>query len=598
MNNNQHQLQQQRPLEDVLRDPNASWGEIREAMKSSRGCTNVAIMGAIAKGRGVALVSDGDSDVNRKKFTFSDAVTVSDRDVAPPSSLVIDVDSAKEATEADDGGQTTLSEEKKTAGEVVVDTVVIPLTDGLPKSEAKEDVTNSRNRRPSRRSSRRSSFRGSKTSSRRASWRRPSSNGSNDNFFEGSVNMMDFGVDNNILMKSLKESASDSGSLNQMSSMAGGLCDHSESSDCGFLGWNHDDSSQRSSMHSNYSDFVDSSGFLDWDRTKKKTEEAESPGSFSPIQVRSIVNGFSAETNRRPIDTSKKSFKDSFSLGKIENVPEEQWHIEDYEDPRDNIVDTKKRWGGFFGNNFQLRRNSSGAEKLSETNQAQERKPEEINMDKVKEALFKVANFAEQSCRSAPSSRRASAENLKEDCTEASKTRKPRRRRRQTIMGMPCFLGGGGGEAERDIDNNHPDPKSGKTPDSSENKRPAHRSHLHILTTDDSHRPSQRSLNHTVDGNSPPAGRHTIISGLPLFPQSEKAPEKNMWNDDALRQSCREAIWINPTDGNFDIVKERRKLYSEEEDKKDHKGSGFRATLLGRPRLLSKGNLSDVSDSD
>ena len=46
---NRRQPKQQ--LEDVLQDPNASWQEIRKAMKSSSGgagCTNAAVMRALS----------------------------------------------------------------------------------------------------------------------------------------------------------------------------------------------------------------------------------------------------------------------------------------------------------------------------------------------------------------------------------------------------------------------------------------------------------------------------------------------------------------------------------------------------------------------
>jgi len=227
-------------------------------------------------------------------------------------------------------------------------------------------------------------------------------------------------------------------------------------------------------------------------------------------------------------------------------------------------------------------------------------------MDDVKEALIKVANGAGKGRRSAPYRRCASSgEKISEETTKASEPN-----RRQTVIGLPSFFGGGGGEAKAGLDDNKircastDDTVSRHISDGSENTRPAQRQHIHFLATEDSNRPAHRK---TVSGYLPSfnekvkrhVGRHTVIGGTSLFPSSEIAQESNIWNEGLKSTSqehgdLREAIWINRRDGNVDIEKECRKLYSEEQD--DKKGSVYRrraSLLLERPRLSLKGNHND-----
>jgi len=77
--------------------------------------------------------------------------------------------------------------------------------------------------------------------------------------------------------------------------------------------------------------------------------------------------------------------------------------------------------------------------------------------------------------------------------------------------------------------------------------------------------------NNNTTGHEPPLGQGSskgILSRMSLSSLTEKEPERNIWNDGSKGSSndTREAILINKRDGHVDITKERRHLYSKEQD--------------------------------
>lgn len=481
-------MDRQRQLNDILQDPDASWSQIREAMKSSRGCTNAAIMGAIASGRGVTVVPRND---RQEQLTDSD------------------VDGDTEASTLSVGykGENPSCGEK----ERIVEATQIPLKDNAPAEHGQqEDITNSQNRRPARRSNAR---------------RRGGSHRRSKSSIAGSINLMDFGVSHdNIGMSTLVESASFDGEiLNRRSSIS----DNSVFSDSGFLGWNHSDCSLHSSVRTNYSDLVDSSGFLDWERKNHQ----HSPPYVTPTCIE--MNGPTTSEvggRRNSLSKSFASLTSPFANGQ----QVEQWNIEDYENPQDNMVDSRRRRGNFFTSHLKRLSGIDQSATPTHTN-----KKDEINMNDIKEALIKVANSAGDVNKSAPTSRRCSVE--PDFQATNNKDKIPRRKRRQTVIGVPSFLGGNEGS------------------DAITNKK------------------------ETMSIASMHGGCKTVLG------RSEATDDT-----DVNMKGHREAIRINRQDGDVDIEKECRKLYSEEQDdKKEQKGYGFRrrSTLFGAdtPKLSAKG---------
>lgn len=152
-----------RQLDDVLQDPNASWAEIREAMKSSRGCTNAAIMGAIASGRGVIVTVPSGDEIG------------DDDDKLTDSDIAIAHARADDASDVDlnaKGGKDPLPDGNTPEASRVGAEAVVFLADLAPAGNDSADITNSQNRRPSRRAVRRGSHHGSHRGSVRSSLRR------------------------------------------------------------------------------------------------------------------------------------------------------------------------------------------------------------------------------------------------------------------------------------------------------------------------------------------------------------------------------------------------------------------------------------------
>ncbi len=167
----------QQQLEDVLQDPDASWAQIREHLKSSRGVTNVAIMGAIASGRGVSVVpvpevdSSTAADIDEREKSGGDARVV---EASMRSEQELDENSTDNDVKNNEAASTKVDSDEGST--IKVETIPtpsltaahehteIPLKAAATSSSDLNDVTNSCNRRPSRRARR--SSRGSITGSR------------------------------------------------------------------------------------------------------------------------------------------------------------------------------------------------------------------------------------------------------------------------------------------------------------------------------------------------------------------------------------------------------------------------------------------------
>lgn len=143
-------------LKDVLQDPDASWSQIREAMKSSSGgCTNAAIVGALASRAGGGAVTLSPDDDNIETKSVIKASTVNNNNTA---AVVKDSVDTVSPLRAGSFSETMTNDAASTPSE--------NNTQDVP-----DDITNSQNRRPARRSARRrnSGLRGSRTSSFRMS---------------------------------------------------------------------------------------------------------------------------------------------------------------------------------------------------------------------------------------------------------------------------------------------------------------------------------------------------------------------------------------------------------------------------------------------
>ena len=144
-------------LKDVLQDPDASWSQIREAMKSSSGgCTNAAIVGALASRAGGGAVTISPDDDNIETKSVIKASTVNNNNTAAVAKDGVDTVSPLRAGSFSEAMTTN-------------DAASVPSENNT--QDKSDDITNSQNRRPARRSARRrnSGLRGSRTSSFRMS---------------------------------------------------------------------------------------------------------------------------------------------------------------------------------------------------------------------------------------------------------------------------------------------------------------------------------------------------------------------------------------------------------------------------------------------
>jgi len=549
-------------LEDVLQDPHASWSQIREAMKSSRGCTNAAVMGAIASGRGCVTVVVPDDECS-----------------------------------LDEGGKpSTVGVELQ-----------VPIKDAAPEHDHRDlqqqDVTNSRNRRPSRRSpASRGSFRNSYNSGTTRSSLRMSRRRSSCGSLNASVNMMDFGVEpngNRAGMGTLDESESLDGRL--MTSRRESLATSVDS--CGFLGWSHgedDDECSMPSLGSNYSNLVDSSGFLDWERKSilsTQSDSEEQVSGTSPSLACRVMHELASERARpNPLPMSSNgsvtsSSNATFAAGQkdVDVAPDirpiEQWNIEDYENPQDNqVAPCSSRTNSIINRGGSNGRgtNRQGFFRRLSTVSAADLNPlaappgasnglhtkEEVNMDDIKEALIKVAARNHDPCRSAPTSRQCS---LDEKDTADKYVPCTRSTRRRTVcVEMPAFLRGISESKDSDNSVGHGKMQAvvGMQSPGMAHGRRATLIGMHSIfpskdVGDDS---DDRSNNYT----QPPLHRGGS-GGMPLaMPSSQERDVTgggSMWGGlessrypHHERHDSRDAIRIDRSDGDVDIEKERRRL--------------------------------------
>ena len=338
---------------------------------------------------------------------------------------------------------------------------------------------------------------------------------------------------------------------------------NSSFSGSGFLGWSHadDDTSLalsgvlHSSLRGSLSQYVDSSGFLDWDQTLRKCPTSPAVSSspvLTPPAVEERVSELSPSTKPTEEEYNRITNNNGGDNAKIE---EEEWRIEDYEnDDTDRVVhharNTKPRAGGGFFNNT-LKRLSLDHISFGERNEEEEEEGETIQMNDVKDALQQLR----------PNPNRKQSLLVEHAVTDILQT--PRRRRRQTVTGAPTGLSSllGGGEF-------------------------------------------RRRNNSSGGSSSPNANRPSIAKGISLFNITEKPPflrrNDSSGGNLSMHSSSqhlpksgggddhRGVIWINAKDGGLDIDAERRKLYEQNhhDDKKETKGGlgGFirrRITLDG-----------------
>ena len=506
--------QPKQQLEDVLQDPNASWQEIRKAMKSSSGgagCTNAAVMRALST-RGINCDDKDIKEGNNKliataknkdelKDVANDGVVENDdkvillKDRAAMLSARLDtVTPIRRGSTISENSisENSISENKRSSTENSTSENSIsgekrsstPGTPGSNNNDEKQlDITNSQNRRPSRRSGmmrrRGSGMRGSRTGSfhlsrqssskrsliRQSSLKKSDSSKKSDSgggewspaqmSIKSSINMMDFGFDQ-ILdnMDTLSETHSlgedEMGKQLRRSSV---LSEESDSSfsGSGYLGWANGSDSDVSGGLCSLSHLVDSSGFLDWDPSKLNLTPTESiskdeikqrcepisapplipdkeeSGSLSTKKEARVMGRLASDLSRHigfamsGEDCLTTMLEDSTrSSTDAEKEEDREWNIEDYENPQDNAVKSKPLRGTLFGG--RLKRLSSVSSNINGG-----KKDEEIQMNDIKDALFK------QVARDQPNT----------NC----KPSKPPRRRRSTIDNitgaLPTFLVGG-----------------------------------------------------------------------------------------------------------------------------------------------------------
>jgi len=501
-------------LEDVLQDPNASWQEIRKAMKSSSGgagCTNAAVMRALST-RGINCDKDtkeGDDKLiatTKNKDELKDVakdgvieekddkvIPLKDRAAALSARLDTVTPIRRGSTISENSiSENSISENKRSS------TPGTPGSDSNNNTDEKQgdnekqvDITNSQNRRPSRRGMMRrrgsSGMRGSRTGSfrlsrqssskrslvRQSSLKRSDSSKKSDSgggewspaqmSIKSSVNMMDFGFDQTTLLENM-DTLSETHSLGEdemgKQLRRSVLSQESDSSfsGSGYLGWANGSDSDASAglfssgiLHSSLSHLVDSSGFLDWDPSnlnlsptesiskdeiKQRCEPISAPpltpdkeesGSLSTKKEARVMGRLASDLSRHigfamsGEDCLTTMLEDSTrSSTDAEKGEDREWNIEDYENPQDNAVKSKPLRGTLFGG--RLKRLSSVSSNINGR-----KKDEEIQMNDIKDALFK------QVARDQPNT----------NC----KPSKPLRRRRSTIDNitgaLPTFLVGG-----------------------------------------------------------------------------------------------------------------------------------------------------------
>ena len=511
-----------RPLEEVLRDPSANWHEIRSAIKGQRGasaCTNVAIMQALVNEKSwataavaTAIVMKEEQQQQKQKQQADQNYEENNENEEDSDGRILDNSGYLES-----GNSGGTNEEAANIIEVL--TARLPTSNNSTDTLSTENETNNTRSLRRRRGRRRgsgvgTSFRGS---GRRRGTRRNSGKAS-----FASINMMDFGVTETALNLS---DSNESGSDNSNLKGSGDFSD--EVSKSGFMGWKHyDDISVRSSythdksseldgsdkvsivlsdgdaddLKEDFSSLVDSSGFLDWHHS---------------IRKRSSFIG--------TVDEAEDELYGSI----------DEWNIADYDGPENSAHSSNYKPMSALTDRLDRLKMFGSTRKV-------EVDPEDdISISDIKEALLNVRKEVENDNmeQEQPTSRRPTICGVPNPANllNLEATTKKTRTRRQTVIGSVAMLGAMLNGAKSDTKNN------GEIQEEDN----------YLDCSSGSTVPRKKALDRR---------RKTIMDGIAPFvgmskDQVEKAADTPIHDD-------RAAIRISREDGNVDIERECRKLYS------------------------------------
>lgn len=539
--------QQVRPLEEVLQDPSANWDEIRSAIKGQApACTNVAIMQALANEKSWATAAVATAIVmkeEQQQKQQKDECDEENNDNEKANDGCVLDNSSDLLGNSDNSGDT--NEE--------ADNVIEVLTARLPAANDSTDTLSSENETNNKRSFRRRRGRrrgsGVGTSFRGSGRRRANRRNSGNLSVAASINMMDFGFIENVLdLSESNKSGSDHNNLR-------GSGDFSEVSKSGFMGWKHQDDMSLGSSYTHdksseqdgsdkvsivlsegdaddlkedFSNFVDSSGFLDWRHSAKR--RASSRSSFGDDED-DEVEGF--------LDWQHSIRRRSSFIDTVDEVEDElsdsidEWNIEDYDgDPEKSAHTLTSNYKHMSALSDRLDR----LKMFGSTFGKHEVDPkDDITISDIKEALLNVRKEVgnDNKEQEQSTSRRPTICGVPNPANllHLEATTKKTQTRRQTVIGsVASMLNVAKSETKNDgeiQEDNYLDSSSGST-----SKR-------------------KKALDRR---------RRTIMDGIAPFVGMRKDQEEKV--ADIPTHDGRAAIRISREDGNVDIERECRKLYS------------------------------------
>lgn len=519
----------QRPLEEVLRDPSANWDEIRCAIKGQgSGCTNVAIMQALANEQSWA------------NATIATAIVMKEEEGKQQQQ--------QQQQKVNQNGEEsnsleTVDDANKVEDKVEVVSTPLPIHDDLKESLTSiENDTNNIKSSIRRRGRGRRGSSGPVTSSRRTGRRRGSRRNSGSilaksSFKESSasINIMDFGVVEGIV------DSSDSNNFNESST--------SDMSKSGFVGWkHHDDISVRSSythdrsfqrdssdedsiilsegdvddLKESFSSLVDSSGFLDWRHSVRRRSSGDGDGEGEVF----FDWSHSLRSRSSLIDTVDE-VDDELSC------KNEEWNIDDYDAPHNGLHTSNHTPMSALTNRLKL---------FGSTRRVEIDRQEDIAISEIQQALLNVRKVESNNTEQERSTSRRTticgdpdAANHDAIQVNTDGMAKTKRTRRKTVIGNVAMLGA-----------MFPVPISNtKSNDESLEDN-------QLGTLSNANEPKKKA---------PHRRRITIMDGISPFvgirkDQAEKTADIPTHDD-------RKAIRISRKDGNVDIERECRKLYGD-----------------------------------
>jgi len=548
-----------RPLEEVLRDPSANWHEIRSAIKGQRGasaCTNVAIMQALVNEKSwataavaTAIVMKEEQQQQKQKQQADQNYEENNENKEASDGRILD-----NSGDLESGNSGGTNEEAANIIEVL--TARLPTSNNSTDTLSTENETNNTRSLRRRRGRRRGS--GVGTSFRGSGRRRGTRRNSGKASFCASINIMDFGVTETALNLS---DSNKSGSDNSNLKGSGDFSD--EVSKSGFMGWKHyDDISVRSSnthdksseldgsdkvsivlsdgdaddLKEDFSSLVDSSGFLDWHHSIRRRSSFNSakrrPSSRSSFgDDEDEVEGF--------LDWHHSIRKRSSFIGTVDEAEDElygsidEWNIADYDGPENSAHSSNYKPMSALTDRLDRLKMFGSTRKV-------EVDPEDdISISDIKEALLNVRKEVENDNmeQEQPTSRRPTICGVPNPANllNLEATTKKTRTRRQTVIGSVAMLGAMLNGAKSDTKNN------GEIQEEDN----------YLDCSSGSTVPRKKALDRR---------RKTIMDGIAPFvgmskDQVERAADTPIHDD-------RAAIRISREDGNVDIERECRKLYS------------------------------------